>query len=904
LYDSENVLLTNHRFLSGNQLYGTGNTPDAVQIQLDQSQYKPGDIAKLKITAPYKGAASLVLASNSLHSIKNFQLDSTSHELEIQIDKDWGGGTYALVTVYRPGQRNNKGAGRAVGLVWISIDPVSHRLDLEMNIPERVRPRQPIDIPISVQNGTAGDEINLTLSAVDDGVLQMTRFTTPDPIKYFFGKQRLGTEIRDLYGRLITAPNGKPIILRQGAGDSARRGVPETNVRVVSLFSGVVKVGTDGFVTVPLTLPDFNGRLRLMAVAWSKHKLGSAAEQLSVSDPVVVSPSLPRFLARNDMATINLLLQNIDGPEGNYKVKIKASGALGINGQDSATLNLTKGKRHSLDFHIKAENLGHGQLQFQVNGPDGYQYSGDFPLNVRGRYLPLLQRTFHKIDPGESLTIDGDLIAGLYPETATVDASFSSSPNLDVPGILGQLDRYPYGCLEQLTSRAMPLLYANELAGRWDYPIDNALHGRIQEAIELIFQKQRSDGSFGLWSYRSHEEPWLSAYAMDFFTRARATGFQTSDYLYNKGMQWLAKSASSTKDPDVDNLNALTYAHYVLARAGQGKPEDARYLFDNYLEKIPSALGVAHIAGALSLQGDTIRAITGFAKALTMEGTTKSYWHSYGSPLRDNAGIIHVLHESGKDLGDPASLWDRLVRKLAGEKYLSTQEQAWLVMAALTLDKNEPLQLTVNGVSDETKKDFFLLHRENGSIITGSTIQNKGKSPVWAVVTVQGTASGELPPVANRFGIERKWLTLSGEPLDPNNLQQGDLVVVLLNGEVKGKEQHRGLVVDLLPAGFEFEKTLEDDDNFSWLPELSSTRYTDGLDDRFVAAIDTDQLEDEEGIRKFRIAYLARAVTPGRYSVPPAEVEDMYNPEYRARTRVGTVSIEKAVKEETKADKN
>ncbi|MCW5211078.1 hypothetical protein VU03_05095, partial [Desulfobulbus sp. N3] len=186
--------------------------------------------------------------------------------------------------------------------------------------------------------------------------------------------------------------------------------------------------------------------------------------------------------------------------------------------------------------------------------------------------------------------LNKETLSGLFPETAKVALSISSSPNLDVPGLLGQLDRYPYGCLEQLTSRAMPLLSANILAERFAAPVDKELPGRVQEAIDRILQKQLGEGSFSLWSDSGRTAPWLSAYALDFLSRAQEKGYVVPEYFYKKGMQWLIDQVKNANNPQVQQLAPLAYAHWVLARTGQGRHEDARYLFDTWFQKIPSPL--------------------------------------------------------------------------------------------------------------------------------------------------------------------------------------------------------------------------------------------------------------------------------------------------------------------------
>ncbi|XCN74395.1 MAG: alpha-2-macroglobulin [Candidatus Electrothrix aestuarii] len=949
LLNKDAELVTAFRFTAGEQLIGQSDTPDAVKVELDRQQYQVGETAKLTIKSPYPGQASLILANSSIHDVSNISLAEGKDTLEIPVKADWGAGVYALVTVYRPGEGQKKGADRAVGLVWLNVDPAAQRLQVAIKTPDKIRPRQTLKVPVEIKDAVPGEAVHLTLAAVDDGVLRLTNFVSPDPLTWFFNKQQLGLEIRDLYGQLIAPPESKPLVLRTGAGENGLRGAPESNIKVLSLFSGVVQVGEDGTATVPLEIPDFNGRVRLMSVAWSPDKLGSASRDMQINDPVVVSPALPRYLAQGDESSIQLLLENIDGPEGEYHIAWTAEGAVAMETEEreemasSLTINLASGKRENLRFPVQANSIGKGSLHVQVKGPEGYSYSGDFPLNVRGKYLPTLERRYAKLNPGESVVLDKETLTGLFPETAKVGLTISSSPNLDVPGLLGQLDRYPYGCLEQLTSRAMPLLSANLLAERFAAPLDKNLPGRVQEAIDRILQKQRGDGSFSLWWDSGSAKPWLTAYALDFLSRAQEKGYVVPEYFYKKGMHWLTDQVKNANNPQVQDLAPLAYAHWVLARTGQGRHEDARYLFDTWFQQTPSPLAKAQLAGSLALLGDRNRAIKGLKAAMEQANRDpSSSWHNYGSRLRDLAGIIHVIAESGITEVDPAPAWQELTRLFAQEKYLSTQEQAWLIMASLTLEQSSPLDLDIaeKAPAKEEKKEkekpsllsriksmlsfgtpeppeseepadaqdeeteqpapqstFFALERKGEALLSNPvTITNNGDKAVWLVTTLQGSPIEAPAPVENGFTVFRDWYTTEGEPMPVDAIQQGELMVVTLQGEVKTGSDFQALLVDLLPAGFEIERPItEQDTAFSWLKDqLTNNEYVDARDDRFIAAFHTKSLPRVDGNKKmsrFQSAYLVRAVTPGIYTLPPVEVEAMYRPVYRARGGVGTVIV-------------
>ncbi|MCI5160301.1 MAG: hypothetical protein D3906_18130, partial [Candidatus Electrothrix sp. AUS1_2] len=238
LLNKDAELVTAFRFTAGEQLIGRSDTPDAVKVELDRQQYQVGETAKLTIKSPYPGQASLILANSFIHDVKNFPLAEGEDTLEIPVQAGWGAGVYALVTVYRPGEGQKKGADRAVGLVWLNVDPAAQRLRVAIKTPDKIRPRQTLKVPVEIQDAVPGEAVHLTLAAVDDGVLRLTDFVSPDPLAWFFNKQQLGLEIRDLYGQLIAPPESKPLVLRTGAGENGLRGAPESNIKVLSPSSG------------------------------------------------------------------------------------------------------------------------------------------------------------------------------------------------------------------------------------------------------------------------------------------------------------------------------------------------------------------------------------------------------------------------------------------------------------------------------------------------------------------------------------------------------------------------------------------------------------------------------------------------------------------------------------------
>ncbi len=899
VFDSTTGAAASVRFSSGWwSAPGTASTPDKLQVVADKETYKAGDVAKISIKPPFDGPILLAIATDRILETRTVDATTAGTAIDLPVSADWGAGAYVLATAYRPSPAEAAHMpSRAIGVAWIPLDPADRSLQIAMDVPAETLPRQTVEIPVTVSGAANVAQAHVTLAAVDEGILQLTDFATPDPVNYLFGKRRLGLDVRDLYGNLINGKDGRRGTIRSG-GDGeamARRGAPPPTIQLVALFSGIVQLDAEGKARIPLDLPDFSGRLRLMAVAYDQDKAGATESALIVRDPVVILSSMPRFLASGDDSELSLTVQNVGGAAGKYDVGLTAAGAVTLAETPAISHELGVGASAVSRVKIKAVGSGEGRIAMSVTGPDGYRLDRDLRIGVRPPQLPILERTARRLAPGESLTLGSAALERFVPGSGELYASFSPTPNLDVPGLLRSLDRYPYGCLEQTTSRAMPLLYVGDVAALWqvkDERADGNVKSRVQHAVYSVIERQRFDGGFGLWSSDSSVENWLSSYAMDFLLRARQQGYMVPDFAVRQGLRWLDEYSRNYRVDDSEAIGARAYAYYVLASAKAGDISGLRYLHDNYLKRAPTALAAAQMGAALALLGDQQRAGEAFKAALERVDRERRWMRDYGSSLRDLAAIITLMIESRVSSEDPAPLVDRLANIQFGQTYLTTQEQAWLIMAAYTVAGAKPgnMVLDVDGTAQPPRDDALNVRPDADQLTKGMKVTNAGTDTVWTVATVMGAPAQDLPPEAQGFSIERHYYTLTGEEVMPTSVKQSDMLVVVISGSSSSEVYNQALLIDLLPAGFEVENARLADtrstDDLAWLPELTPTLYSEFLDDRFVAAFDLDW-----GRRAYTVAYLVRAVTPGTYRLPAAHIEDMYQPQYRARTASGILTV-------------
>jgi uncharacterized protein YfaS (alpha-2-macroglobulin family) len=562
---------------------------------------------------------------------------------------------------------------------------------------------------------------------------------------------------------------------------------------------------------------------------------------------------------------------------------------------ESLTLNLAEGQRQALSLPLQAQMVGLGTLELRLHGPNGQGVKRRLRVGVRAPFIPETRRRFGRLEPGAEVELGPELAAGLRSETLSGAVSLSADPALDVPGLLRQLDLYPYGCLEQVTSRAFPLLHFERLSERWGYVSDAPVAERLGEAVTRILEKQLDNGGFALWNPTGAEEPWLSAHALEFLQRARADGVSVPDFAWRRGLEWLRRQVEYPATEEPETMAAQVYALYLLAREGESHPETARYLLDQLGERLPGPLALEQLGSALALMGDRVRARRALDLADAAE--RESGLRDYGSKLRDMAARVLLrseLPELDPELTDPtlAERVQRLAEALADAPWLSTQEQAWLVRAASALSgSGAALALSLDASPLPTRPGPLVLRPGAGSLETGLNIANRGGEAVWYGAAVSGSRTEAPPPLTSGLSIRRSLFDLQGRPLDPETLRQGQMLLVLLEGQAETDGlKHQALIVDPLAAGLEVESPnlaqSRSAADLSWLGELSRPLYADALDDRFVAAVDLGA-----DAPSFRVAYLARAVNPGSYRLPPPQVEDMYKPRYRGRGKAGWLQV-------------
>ena len=878
----------------------SADTPDNAVVTLEKATYAAGETAKLNIASKSKGKATIVLAGDRIEKFIDIDLAVGDNSASFEVGADWGAGVYAIALTHRAlDVAQKRMPGRAIGVVWFGVDSPQRKLDVAIDAPPTTRPGETLKLPIKIGGLSPGEEAYVTVAAVDVGILNLTQFKTPDPNAYFNGQRKLNLEIRDLYGLLIDGMEGVAGAIRSGGDGSGNQEGPLPTQAPLALYSGVVKVGADGAAEVSFDLPIFNGSARVMALAWSKHKVGSAEATVIIRDPVVVSATLPRFLNLGDRSVLHVDIDNVAGEAGDYRLDLDIHGPVAAEADAlSRSVKLAAHQRLSVSMPIRAVGVGTAALDLTTSGP-GFTGGQHFALGIESGAPDLIKRSVRSLDAGATLAIDDKWLADFVPNTGSISVAVSPFGALDAPALLASLERYPYGCSEQTVSRALPLLYANKLASLEHLAIDPDLDKRIRAAIEVEMSRQSSTGGFGLWTIDNDgDDLWLDAFVADFLTRARERGFDVPAQGYALAIDHLRNVALNAADPAEGAGDPIAYALYVLARNGRPIIGDIRYLADTKLAIFKTPMAKAEIGAALAMLGDRARAGKTFAAALDALDAEKDDGYSrpdYGSRLRDGAAVLALLAEAnlsnGEMTGDPIARVGAVVDEARdASRYTSTQENTWLALAAEALAAHKSLaQLTVDG--EPVEGSYYRQWRVNALGRTLASIANKGPSPARITTTISGALVEAAPAASEGYVVERSFFKLDGSKADIARLTQNDRVIIVLKITETEARYARLLVVDRLPAGLEIDNPALFDsgsiDALSWLKRDIEPTHAEYRDDRFVAAL--DRASGQSAF--FNLSYVARAVAPGHYIYPPATAEDMYRPERYGRTGFGEVEV-------------
>lgn len=917
--DPQTGLVSSLRFWAGyswqDNTEGGAVRPDQVKLALDKPHYGDGDTARVTVTPPAAGNGYLLVESaEGPLWWQEIDVPAEGKTFDIKVDPKWARhDLYISALVIRPGERKaNVTPKRAVGLLHLPLDRAARKLALTLDAPATMRPQQPLTFKVQARNsdGSIPRQAHVLLAAVDVGILNITQYATPDPFAALFGRKGYGADQLDIYGQLIEAGQGRLASLAFGgdAADLAKGGKrPPTSVNIVALQSTPVTLDERGEGQLTVDIPDFNGELRLMAQAWTEDRFGMAEAKTVVAAPLVAELSAPRFLAGGDQARIALDVTNLTERAQTLTVQLNTEGPLTLVDAPRKQLQLAKGERQTLYVQVQASGgLGQGHIKVLIDGIDlpGETLppiARNWTLGVRPPYPALVSHLRSVLKDQQPWTLPAGALSPFEPAGREALLTLSSRPPLNIGEQIKALRAYPYGCLEQTVSGLYPSLYSDaasleKLGVEGD--TDAERKRKMEIGIERLLGMQRYNGSFGLWSAEGEEEYWLTAYVTDFLLRARDQGYAVPPEPLKKAGERLLRYLQERDLIEADYSDNLehtrfavqAYAGLVLARSQQAPLGALRSLFERRTDA-RSGLPLVQLAIALQKMGDQPRADQALQAGLAAGRSDNEWLGDYGSPLRDQALVLALLQEN--ELSKP-TLEQRLFTLsdlLASSSWLSTQERNAVYLAgrnALAAPQQPwNAQLQSAGASHQLSDTQPALKLAGSALSESLTVSSEAQQPLYQQLTLSGYPVRPPAPHADTLSIRRQYQGLDGEPLKLDTLKSGDLVLVHLAVSAKQRVPD-ALVVDLLPAGLEIENQNLAQSAASldsagsnvrqWRESMqnASLQHQEFRDDRYVAALKL------EGYGSTHLLYLARAVTPGTYKVPPPQVESMYRPSWQA----------------------
>lgn len=888
-------------FDAGWGVAGAGSdTPDRLRVTLDRPAYRPGDTATLTMEAAADGVALVSVMSNRLISLQSVPVSAGRNTVELPVTDDWDAGVYVAASVIRPlDAQAGHAPVRALGIAPATVDPGNRALAATLSAPESTDPRGVAQVTLAVEGAQPGASVHATIWAVDQGILNLTGYQPPSATDHYFGQRRLGVGLRDLYGRLILPSGAADGALRAG-GDagSAQTQAPPPTEKLMAWFSGPLTLDDQGRATVEVPLPDFNGEVRVMALAWTDSALGQADTTMLVRDPVVMVATVPAFLAPGDQAQAELRLTHATGPAGTVRLALEniagAEDAVALTTDITAETALAEGQSVTLPLSLSVpDEQGLAQLRLTAELPDGRHVTKDLSIPVE-RLDPAVTRAMRlTLAPGQEQALDLSALGDFRPGTGRLMLSSGAFAALDVPAAIAQLSNWAYGCSEQLASAAIPLIHAQSLAPEGAPPRSGDREA-VDKAIAQILTRQTPEGGFGLWSAESGDR-WLDAYIADFLSRAREAGFAVPDQAFRNALAALQNGLNAAADPqyaDADENAATAYAAYVLARERAAVVSDLRYYADTGAEGFATPMASAQLGAALAAVGDQTRADMMFRRAqtLALDGKEPSdgFRGDYGTILRDRAAMLALAAEAGSQAVDREGTAAAISAGLDTRGgWLSTQESAWIVLAgqALSTGPGAGGGLVLNGAALSAPTADL----GDAGTVPLTTLRNDGTAPLPITLGTTAVPVEPLQAGGTAFAVTRSYYTPDGEPADPAQVALGTRLVAVVEIRPFDASGGRLILTDPLPAGFEIDNpNLISQGELTGLEWLELTDWTDMAEfrqDRFAAAVTSN------GDQPIRLAYRLRAVTAGEFAHPAAVVSDMYRPDRRGWTDSGRTSI-------------
>ncbi len=869
-----------------------------LEIEVDRENYHPGDTARVTVKTPSAGIAFVSLEKAGEVLSHHWQpLEDEQTTIEFDITEKMLPNVYLHVTAIQPhAQTANDRPLRLYGVVPLAVEKASTRLPVQVNAPSELKPLQPFEVEVKVPR----DRIStVTVAVVDEGLLDLTSFETPNPWAFFFAKERLSVASFDVYGSVIGAIWGS--IDRRfeigGDEDSYRKGqagpVKARRFPPVALVSEPVRTDGSGSARFSFTMPHYMGAVRVMAVAASGPSYGSAEASIPVREKLVVLPSLPRVAGPGETFDMPVTIFATADGIGETAVAVETTGPLAVTGPNRATVDLGAIGEKDLVFTLAATRAA-GTATVRVTATaGGAEAFASTELAVRPINPTISSSKELAIAAGES---SGFTIPELgLPGTRRASVRLSPVPGITFGHRLEYLIRYPYGCMEQTMSAVFPQLYLKNIFESVDVDREaSRIDANIDAGIQRLQRFRTPDGGFGYWPGATNPDEWSTNYGGHFLLEASRRGYHVPSDLID-GWKSFQRRVAARESGD---LPTRSYRLYLLALAGEPMIGAMNLLAEERLDEMNN-LSKWLLAAAYQLSGMEEAALRVLALATTEVQPYRELGGTFGSATRDHAMMLYLATK----LDRPQlalDLYHELVPILGGRGYLSTHSAGYALLAVGNYldstrrsDTEVRGRLTVAGKGGLDRK----FARSGGAVTidlteqTGReiTIESASEAPIFAAFEWQGIpVEGPTEPEARNLSLDVRWLDEDGAEIDPRSLAQGTLFWGHFRVASKFGEPLENLALtQIVPSGWEIDATrLRDEQTPDWARgfTLGRATYTDIRDDRVMWFFDL-------GSQPVDFMVKLMVVTRGEFVLAPSLVEAMYDNDFRALVPGGRVEV-------------
>ena len=877
-------------------------------FSLDKDSYEIGETATAIIPAAAGGRA-LVSLENGSTVLQQQWLevsDQGDTKLTFKITPEMAPNVYLHISLLQPhAQTVNDLPVRMYGIAPVFVTNRQTILQPQIKMPEVLRPETDFNVTVSEKSGKP---MTYTLAIVDDGLLDLTNFKTPDPWNEFYAREALGIRTWDMYDDVLGASGGRYSSLFSTGGDASLKpaDAKANRFKPVVKFIGPFYLAKGKQQTHTLKLPMYVGSVRAMVVAGQDGAYGNAEKTAFVRTPLMLLSTLPRVLSTQEEITVPVNVFAMENQVKNVTVSLEASGAgVQITGNRQQSLTFDQPGDQLAYFTLKTgSKTGKATIHLTASG-NGQQTKETIEIEVRNPNPVVTLRNSQWIEAGQEAELSYTL-AGSSSANNQVQLEISRIPSVDISRRFDFLYNYQHHCTEQLTSKALPLLFVSQFKAVDEQEAEK-IKTNVQEAIRQIYARQLPNGGFVYWPGNAVADEWITSYTGMFLTLAQEKGYAVHPNVLNKWKRFQRAAAQNWRMPqEASNWqiwqSELQQAFRLYTLALAGAPE---YGAMNRMKEQPglSIQAKWRLAAAYALTGKMKPAGELVYNAETTVIPYSSMNLIYGSSDRDEAMILETLILMKRDR-DALQQAKKVSQNLAQENWFSTQSTAFALMAmgrlAEQLSGTLDFTWSWNGKQQPAVKSAKAVFEKEIATSPKSgtvSVKNQGKGALSVdLITRTQLLNDTLPAIADNIRLDVKYTDMAGSPISVEDIRQGtDFMSAVTLSNISGTSDYSNLALThIIPSGWEIynermivPEASSSNSNEANTPESSADKYTykDIRDDRVLTYFDLRRGESKTFTVRLQATYA------GNFILPAIQCEAMYDAAVQARTKAGRTTV-------------